>query len=128
MIRQLFLMDGDYNYVTAESLTSPARVARLKGRPHIAVKQVSGTSIIEIEALSAKPVEAMLMDTASAGIDSSVVGLSGRTASALRPEGEVEVDARRLAAKASSGFIDAGQPVKVVAVEGARVVVEPRGE
>jgi membrane-bound serine protease (ClpP class) len=52
-----------------------------------------------------------------------LVGLSGKTLTALRPEGEVQLDDRRVKARAERGFIDAAHEVRVVRVEGERAVV-----
>ena len=51
------------------------------------------------------------------------LGLRGVARSALRPSGRAELDGRVLDVVSDGTFIDAGRPVRVVAVEGARIVV-----
>lgn len=53
-----------------------------------------------------------------------LVGVEGRTLSALRPAGLAELGEARVDVVADSEFIDAGVTVRVVEVEGNRVVVE----
>ena len=54
-----------------------------------------------------------------------LVGKVGRTITALRPAGAVDVEGRRVDVVAEGVFVDAGREVRVVSVEGARVVVIP---
>ncbi len=53
-----------------------------------------------------------------------LVGREGRTLTPLRPAGLVEIDGRRVDVVADSEFLGAGVAVRVVEVEGNRVVVE----
>lgn len=53
-----------------------------------------------------------------------LVGHQGRTLSALRPAGLAEIDGKRVDVVSDSEFLDAGVSVRVVEVEGNRVVVE----
>jgi membrane-bound serine protease (ClpP class) len=55
----------------------------------------------------------------------ALAGRTGRAVSILRPVGAVEFDGRRFDCQAESGFIEAGTTVRVVAVNGTRVVVRP---
>jgi membrane-bound serine protease (ClpP class) len=57
--------------------------------------------------------------------DAALVGKVGRTITALRPAGVADVDGRRVDVVAEGVFVDAGREVRIVSVEGARVVVEP---
>jgi membrane-bound serine protease (ClpP class) len=50
-------------------------------------------------------------------------GTVGTTTTALRPAGTAELDGRRVDVVSDGGFIDANVKVKVVRVEGTRVVV-----
>jgi membrane-bound serine protease (ClpP class) len=54
-----------------------------------------------------------------------LVGQEGTTVTALRPAGAVEVAGRRLDVVTDGVFVDAGRLVRVVSVEGARIVVAP---
>lgn len=63
-----------------------------------------------------------------AGIDrglAALTGREGRAASDLRPSGVVDVGTDRLDAVSEGDFISAGTPVRVVHIEGNRVVVAP---
>lgn len=53
-----------------------------------------------------------------------LAGQIGITLSALRPSGIAEFDGRRVDVVSDSEFLDSGQRVQVVEVEGNRVVVE----
>ena len=54
-------------------------------------------------------------------------GREGVVVSDLRPSGAVEIDGRPVDVVTESGYVEAGTKVRVVRVEGARVVVEPLG-
>lgn len=56
--------------------------------------------------------------------DVSLVGAIGEVYSALRPAGAVTINNRRVSAVADGSFIDQGVPVRVIEVQGNRVVVE----
>lgn len=63
--------------------------------------------------------------------DPNLVGLMGEVYSALRPAGAIVVDGRRIDAVSAGTFIEKGDAVRVIEVEGNRVVVEKtkaRGE
>jgi membrane-bound serine protease (ClpP class) len=53
----------------------------------------------------------------------SLMGAAGITASELRPAGFALINGKRIDVVAEGGIIDINQPVKVVKVEGNRVVV-----
>ena len=53
----------------------------------------------------------------------SLLGLEGRSLSMLRPAGKAEFDGRPVDVLSEAGLIQAGQKIRVVRVEGARVVV-----
>lgn len=55
---------------------------------------------------------------------SHLVGQTGTVQSALRPVGRVQFGNERVDAVARDGFIDSGAQVKVIAVEGQRIVVD----
>jgi membrane-bound serine protease (ClpP class) len=54
-----------------------------------------------------------------------LLGREGKTLTALRPAGAAEIDGRRLDVVTDGVFVEAGRPVRVVTVEGARIVVAP---
>ena len=56
--------------------------------------------------------------------DPKILGAIGDVISALRPAGSVRVDGKRIDAVSSGSFIDKGKAVRVIEVEGHRVVVE----
>jgi membrane-bound serine protease (ClpP class) len=61
-------------------------------------------------------------------VDSKAAELEGKegvTITALRPAGAAEIDGRRLDVVTDGVFVEAGRPVRVVSVEGARIVVAP---
>lgn len=53
-----------------------------------------------------------------------LIGMQGTTLSALRPAGTVELNGERCDAVSDGGFIASGKPVKVIEVDGARLVVK----
>ena len=53
-----------------------------------------------------------------------LVGQSGRAQTMLRPSGKVIIDGRKYDVVTQGEVLDAGTPVKVVEVEGNRIVVE----
>lgn len=57
-----------------------------------------------------------------------LVGKKGETLSVLRPAGIGDFDGVRLNVVTEGGFIDKGQPVEIVRVEGSRIVVRQRAE
>lgn len=62
------------------------------------------------------------------GVDPSLARLVGRTGCALtplRPSGTADIDGRTVDVLTDGVYVDAGVPLRVVRVEGARVVVEP---
>lgn len=54
----------------------------------------------------------------------ALAGKTGRTLSTLRPSGWAEIEGQRVSVVADSDFLDAGILVRVVQVEGNRVVVD----
>lgn len=62
----------------------------------------------------------------SAGYDfQNLVDQSGETQSPLAPSGVAVIGGRRCDVVSEGGFVEAGTPVKVVLVEGNRIVVRP---
>jgi membrane-bound ClpP family serine protease len=57
--------------------------------------------------------------------EDSLIGAQGRAITDLRPVGMVELDGQRVEALAEGSWIEAGQPVRVTHVEGARIKVRP---
>lgn len=57
-----------------------------------------------------------------------LLGQRGVAATMLRPTGIAEFAGDRVDVVSDGGFIDSGQPVRVVAIESYRVVVEPLGD
>jgi membrane-bound serine protease (ClpP class) len=49
----------------------------------------------------------------------------GETLTALRPSGKALINGQRHDVTSEGGFIEPNQPIKVVAVEGSRIVVRP---
>jgi membrane-bound serine protease (ClpP class) len=56
--------------------------------------------------------------------DATLLGAIGEVYSPLRPVGAITVNERRVAAVADGSFVDAGVTVRVIEVQGNRVVVE----
>lgn len=54
------------------------------------------------------------------------VGADGVAQTPMRPSGRVLVDDQILDASSAAGFVDPGTPIRVIRVEGSRVIVEPR--
>jgi membrane-bound serine protease (ClpP class) len=57
-----------------------------------------------------------------------LVGQTAKVFSALRPAGTILVDKERIDAVSDGTFIDAGKTVKIITVQGNRVVVEEQQE
>ncbi|HEY8901705.1 MAG TPA: NfeD family protein [Chthoniobacterales bacterium] len=55
-----------------------------------------------------------------------LAGLEGVAATTLRPAGKALIAGRRIDVVAEADFIEAGTPIVVIAVEGARVVVRKK--
>lgn len=55
----------------------------------------------------------------------ALVGKTGRTLTALRPSGIALIEGRRVDVTSSSAWVDADTEIRVTAVQGLRVVVEP---
>jgi membrane-bound serine protease (ClpP class) len=64
-----------------------------------------------------------LKNTVSA--DAGLVGQEGTAQTPLRPAGVIELGGRRVDVVTDGEFVEAGRAVRVVSVEGARVVVAP---
>lgn len=60
--------------------------------------------------------------------DASLVGQLARVHTALRPAGSIMIDSRRIDAVSNGTFIDAGRAVRIIQVEGNRVVCEEAAE
>lgn len=65
-----------------------------------------------------------LSGTGARGLD-ALVGAQGRVISPLRPSGTAIIDGRRLDVVTEGLMIEKGRPVRVIRVEGNRVVVGP---
>lgn len=61
----------------------------------------------------------------SRNASADLVGREGVAQTVLRPSGVAVIDSHRLDVTAESGLIAPGTPIKVVAVEGTRIVVRP---
>jgi membrane-bound serine protease (ClpP class) len=57
--------------------------------------------------------------------ESSLLGKTGMTTSDLRPGGRVDIDGRPVDVVSEGDYIEAGTPVQVSRIEGARIVVLP---
>ena len=62
---------------------------------------------------------------AATGASEALVGLEGVAVSPLRPAGIAQIGDRRIEVESDGIFIEAGQHVRITAVDGSRVVVEP---
>lgn len=60
---------------------------------------------------------------ATPGASTELVGHEGVAQTVLRPAGIGQIDGKRLDVVAESDMIERGSPIKVVAVEGSRIVV-----
>lgn len=60
---------------------------------------------------------------ANPNTEESLVGKTGVALTHLRPSGTVSIDGRRLDVVAETGYVAAHEPVRVVGVEGMRVIV-----
>lgn len=56
--------------------------------------------------------------------DASLLGKKGKVISALRPAGIIEIDGKRLDAVSNGLFIEPGKYVKIIDIQGPRIVVE----
>ncbi|MCC7138426.1 MAG: hypothetical protein IT460_08390 [Planctomycetes bacterium] len=65
--------------------------------------------------------------TQVAGTPTPAAGDAGVAATPLRPAGRATIDGRSVDVTSDGGFVDAGTPLRVVRVEGARVVVRATG-
>lgn len=63
----------------------------------------------------------------SAKMYSDLTGKEGLTLTVLRPSGRVLIDSRKYSVVTAGEFIEQGRPVKVVKVEGSRIVVREGG-
>jgi membrane-bound serine protease (ClpP class) len=57
--------------------------------------------------------------------DQRWLGQRGTTTSPLRPAGVAEFDGERIDVVSRGEYVDAGEPIEVVRVEGNRIVVRP---
>jgi membrane-bound serine protease (ClpP class) len=57
-------------------------------------------------------------------IDAALVGQLAKVNTALRPAGSIMLDKKRIDAVSNGTFIDSGKTVRIVEVEGHRVVCE----
>ena len=64
----------------------------------------------------------------SHGMTGDLIGKTGKALMPLRPAGRVEIDGLVLDVVADGGFVEAGDDVIVMAVEGIQIVVEKKGE
>lgn len=63
----------------------------------------------------------------SPGANTQLVGREGVAQTVLRPGGIGQIDGKRLDVVAESDMIERGSPIKVVAVEGSRILVRKIG-
>jgi membrane-bound serine protease (ClpP class) len=70
---------------------------------------------------------ALVLDAALKSPPASAIveGQEGVALTALRPAGAAQIGGQRVDVVADGGFVDAGRAVRVVVVEGARIVVAP---
>jgi membrane-bound serine protease (ClpP class) len=92
---------------------------------------IAGISL-GIFALSKGMGKALVLDSAqdadegyiNAQSDAATIGATGETMTALRPAGTIIIDGERIDAVSDGNFIDMNTTVRVVEVQGNRVVVE----
>jgi membrane-bound serine protease (ClpP class) len=75
--------------------------------------------------------KALVLETAihaHAGTEPDWTGSTGTTTTALRPAGTIDIAGKRVDVVSDGGFIDSGVKVKVLRVEGTRVVVSKINE
>src|SRR5262249_58319810 len=72
-----------------------------------------GRPLVLVDSIGGAPAEARR----------TLVGRTGRALTPLRPAGKAELDGARVDVVTDGDFVDAGQPVAVVRVEGMKVVV-----
>jgi membrane-bound serine protease (ClpP class) len=93
---------------------------------HLVLAGSTGVAAEE-EALSIKPARGA-METATiqtaGGMAQVSLGATGTTITPLRPAGKVDFDGVLLDVVAESAYVDAGTPVRVVTIDGLRLVVE----
>jgi membrane-bound serine protease (ClpP class) len=70
-------------------------------------------------------VEAQGPDYVTSADYTSLRGMTGVAASFLRPAGVAQIDGKRVDVLTEGEFIEAGTPIRVTRVEGARIFVEP---
>lgn len=58
--------------------------------------------------------------------DEKLIGMEGVTLTILAPSGKVEVEGRPYTAKAESGFLEKGVPVRVLRTETFKLIVEQK--
>ncbi len=93
-------------------LSGAATFAILKIMPHTR----AGKSLVLSTKLKKSAVESRAAE---------LEGKEGVTVTTLRPAGAAEIDGRRIDVVTDGVFVEAGRPVRVVSVDGARVVVAP---
>jgi membrane-bound serine protease (ClpP class) len=84
--------------------------------------QIPGLSRLTLQAEIA-PGESFVTTDASPPWQRVEIGQTGRTVSPLRPGGRMEVDDMLVDVVTEGDFVDSGQPVRVIAKQGTRVVV-----
>jgi membrane-bound serine protease (ClpP class) len=85
-----------------------------------------GFKILPDTAVGKKLILSEDLGTAKSSSDfQQLQGREGVALTALRPAGKAEFDGKQCDVVAEVGFINVGEKVKVIAVEGARVVVRP---
>jgi membrane-bound ClpP family serine protease len=72
-------------------------------------------------ATAASPLGPAMPDATAAGL---AIGATGTTLTALRPSGKVEINGSVIDVVVDGGFIAAGEPVRVIAIEPMRTIVE----
>jgi membrane-bound serine protease (ClpP class) len=93
------------------------------------VATVAAMKVLPKTALGRSMVHSTRLDASApreADLDPDLwVGRTGEAVGSLRPSGTVRIDDRDLAAKSRRGLVAEGSRVRVVAVEGSTLVIEP---
>ncbi|MSP60465.1 MAG: hypothetical protein EXR72_09005 [Myxococcales bacterium] len=83
----------------------------------IAPRTQAGKALILKTAITAQHTDGSL---------AALIGSVGTAVTSLRPAGAIEIEGRRVDVVSDGKFIEAGTAVRVVSVEGARILVEER--
>lgn len=84
--------------------------------------------VMEVSTWFTEPIKGENSEDEKATNKSELVGKTGKTISALRPMGTIEIDGEQMEAKAFSGFLDQNEEVVISAVEQNNLLVKIAAE